>query len=110
MPTQVIPHDDRVLLKRVPAPTISKGGLHLPGGFREHFSRGEVVRTGPGAVLQGGERSVLNCKVGEIVIFMERGSIPMEFDGCEYVLVPEGAVLATLEETPDQDAGDPARN
>ena len=67
--------DDRVLVKQSEAEEKTAGGIVLPDSAKEKPQQGKVVATGPGKMLDSGERGALGVKKGDVVMELDRTSI-----------------------------------
>ncbi len=93
----VKPLDDRVLLKQCEAEEVTAGGIVLPDSAKEKPQRGKVVATGPGKLLDNGERGSLSVKKGDEVFYGKYVGTEIKIDGEEYVLIRESDILAVIE-------------
>ena len=57
------PLDDRVVVQPLDAEQTTAGGIVLPDSAQEKPQRGKVVATGPGRLLDSGERGELSVAV-----------------------------------------------
>lgn len=95
---KVKPLMDKVLIKRDNDSEKSKGGILLPGAAKERANTGTVVAVGPGKLLENGDRSKMQVKVGDSVIFPSYASNQTAKDGDdEYVFLNESEILGILE-------------
>ena len=60
------PIADKVVIKQVEAKTQTMGGVIIPDTTHEGTYQGEILAVGPGRVLENGERSEMQTKVGDI--------------------------------------------
>ena len=93
---KIKPLDDRILVKPGEAEEITPGGIVLPDTAREKPQRGKVVATGPGRLLDSGERGQIDVKVGDEVFYAKYAGTEVELDGREYVILKESDVLAVV--------------
>jgi chaperonin GroES len=93
----VKPLDDRVLLKQCEAEEVTAGGIVLPDSAKEKPQRGKVVATGPGKLLDNGERGSLSVKKGDEVFYGKYVGTEIKIDGEEYVLIRESDIMAVIE-------------
>jgi len=93
----VKPLDDRVLLKQCEAEETTAGGIVLPDTAKEKPQRGKVVATGPGKMLENGERGEMSLKKGMEVFYGKYVGTEIKIDGEEFVLIRENDVLAIIE-------------
>jgi chaperonin GroES len=92
---------------RVDSRITTDAGLHIPNkAMRPQPQIGWVTSAGDGRPLGGGERIAPEVKVGNRVAFHRRGRFtevvlsPTEV----YVVVPQGDIVAVLEEEPGDEA------
>ena len=91
------PLNDHVLIKPINGNEVSKAGIILPDTVdKEKPEKGEVVATGPGKLLENGQRAPMSVKVGDKVIFKKYS--PDELPGDEDLMViKEEDILAVIE-------------
>lgn len=90
------PLDDRVLVKQSEAETTTAGGIVLPDSAQEKPQRGKIVATGPGKLLDSGERATLSVKKGDEVIYSKYGGNEVEDGKDKYVILRESDILAVV--------------
>ena len=78
------------------AEQMTAGGIVLPDAAQEKPQRGKVIATGPGKLLDSGNRGELSVKVGDEVIFGKYGGSEVEVDGDEYKILRESDILAKI--------------
>jgi chaperonin GroES len=93
----VKPLDDRVLLQQCEAEEVTAGGIVLPDSAQEKPQRGKVVATGPGKLLDSGERGSLSVKKGDEVFYGKYVGTEIKIDGEEYVIIRESDIMAIVE-------------
>jgi chaperonin GroES len=93
----VKPLDDRVLVKQSEAEEKTAGGIVLPDTAKERPQRGKVISTGPGKLLDSGERGKMSLKKGDEVFYGKYSGTEIKIDGEEYVILRESDVLAVIE-------------
>ncbi len=67
------PLDDRVVVEASAAEEVTAGGIVLPDAAQEKPQRGVVISTGPGRLLDSGNRGDLSISVGDEVIYGKYG-------------------------------------
>lgn len=111
---------DRVLVKVEDGEQRSKVGLYLPPTAVDNqaVQGGEIVSTGPGLALpdlaeQGDEpwriggshreaRYVpMQAQVGDYALFFRKAAVEITFENEQYLVVPQGAILALVREPRD---------
>jgi chaperonin GroES len=93
----VKPLDDRVLVKQCEAEQMTAGGIVLPDSAQEKPQRGKVVATGPGKLLDSGQRGKLSVKKGDEIFYGKYAGTEIKIDGEEYVILRENDILAIVE-------------
>jgi chaperonin GroES len=95
--TKIQPLDDRVVVEVLDQEEKTAGGIFLPETAKEKPQQGKVVATGPGKMLDSGERATVNVKKGDIVIFAKYSGTDVEVDGKEYLIMRESDLLAVVD-------------
>ena len=91
------PLGDKLLVRRSEEEETTAGGIVLPGSAAEKPSQGEVLATGPGRVLDSGEKVEVPVSVGDIVVFGQyAGSNTIKVDGEELLILSESDLLGTV--------------
>jgi chaperonin GroES len=90
------PLDDRVVVEPLEAEEVTAGGIVLPDAAQEKPQRGKVIATGPGRLLDSGNRGELSVKVGDEVIYGKYGGSEVEVEGEEYKILRESDILAKV--------------
>ena len=93
---KIIPLGDRLLVKRIEAEEMTKGGIVLPDSAKEKPKEGKVVSVGKGKVTEGGKNIPLNVKEGECVLFSSYAGTEVKIDGEEYLILREEDVLGII--------------
>ncbi len=92
----VRPLADKVMIKRLEAEDVTKGGIVLPEAAKEKPRRGTVMAIGNGKLLENGKRSEFQVKVGDKVLFTSYGGTEIKIDGEEILIMDEADILAIL--------------
>jgi chaperonin GroES len=93
---KIRPLHDRLLVRRVEAQEVAKGGIIIPDTAKEKPQEGEVLAVGNGKVLDNGTRLALEVKVGDKVLFGKYTGSDVELDGEKVLVLREDEVLAVL--------------
>ncbi|KPP75441.1 hypothetical protein Z043_105310 [Scleropages formosus] len=88
-----LPMFDRVLVERLAAETVTKGGIMLPEKSQAKVLQATVVAIGPGAADKSGRLQPVSVKVGEKVLLPEYGGTKVTLDDKEYFLFRDGDIL-----------------
>lgn len=91
------PLGDKVLIKRVSAEETTAGGIVLPDTAQEKPKRGVVQSVGGGRLLDSGERSQLQVKKKDEVLFTSYAGTEVKVGGEEYLIMDESDILAIIE-------------
>ncbi|MCW6035649.1 co-chaperone GroES [Spirulina subsalsa FACHB-351] len=94
----VNPLGDRVFVKISPSEEKTAGGILLPDTAKEKPQVGEVVAVGPGKVDNNGNRTPLEVKVGDKVLYSKYAGTDIKLGGEDYVLLSEKDILASISE------------
>jgi len=91
------PLGDRVVVERIEAEEKTKGGIVLPDTAKEKPKEGKVIAVGEGRLLDNGQRSKPQIKVGDRVIFTSYAGSEVRVDDKELVVMREEDILAVIE-------------
>ena len=94
---KIRPLTDKILIKRMEAESMTKGGIVLPEAAKEKPQRGKVIAVGKGRMLENGECSEFQVKVGDAVLFSSYGGTEIKIDDQEMLIMEETDILAILE-------------
>jgi len=94
---KVKPLGERVLVKRIEAEEVKKGGIIIPDTAKEKPQQGEVVAVGPGKLDEKGKRTPMDVKKGDRILFGKYSGTEIEIDGEEYLIMQEDDILAIVE-------------
>ncbi len=100
---QIKPLYDRVVVRRLEAETVTKGGIVIPDKSAEKPTQGEVLAIGSGALRDNGEQRPLSVKVGDRVLFGQYAGTELKLNGETYLIVRESDILAVIEATQVQE-------
>jgi len=93
---KIRPLGEKVLIKRLEAEEMTRGGIVLPDSAKEKPRRGTILSVGDGKVLDDGSRAAFQVKKGDVVLFSSYGGTEIKVDGEEYMLMDESDILAIL--------------
>ena len=91
------PLGDKLLLKRLEAEEVTKGGIVLPDAAKEKPKEGKILSLGDGKLLDDGKRAPFQVKAGDRVIFSSYAGTEIKIEGEEYLILGEDDVLAVIE-------------
>jgi chaperonin GroES len=92
------PLNDKVLVKRLEAEEVTKGGIVLPDTAREKPKEGRIVALGDGKLLDDGKRAPFQVEKGDRILFSSYAGTDVKLDGEEYLILSEDDILAVVEE------------
>ncbi len=95
---KIRPIADRVVVKPASKEEVSKGGIIIPDTAKEKPQEGVIIAVGSGKLLDNGERSAMELKVGDKVLFAKYGGTEFKYDGDDLLVLRESDVLAVLPE------------
>ncbi len=93
---KVKPLEDRVLVKPLEPETKTSAGIYLPQSATEKPTQGKVVAVGPGKLNDDGERTELEVKKGDTVIYGKYSGTELDVDGEQHVMLRESELLAVV--------------
>ncbi len=91
------PLGDKVIIKRVEADEKTAGGIVLPDSAKEKPKRGVVQAIGNGRLLDSGERSTMQVKKNDEVLFTSYAGTEIKVSGDEYVIMDESDILGVVQ-------------
>ena len=91
------PLHDRVLIKRLDAGEEKRGGIIIPDTAKEKPQQGEVKAVGNGKLLETGQRTPVELKAGDRILFGKYSGSEIKVDGDEYLILREDEILGVLE-------------
>ncbi len=92
----VKPLEDRVLVKPIEKETMTESGLYLPESSKEKPIQGQVVATGPGKLLDNGNRASLSVKKGDRVVYGKYAGTEVEIKGDKHLILRETELLGVI--------------
>ncbi len=94
---KIRPLGEKVLVKRLDAETVTKGGIFLPDTAKEKPQQGTVLAVGDGKQLDDGSRAKHQVKKGDKVLFTSYAGTEIKIEGQELVLMDESDILAIMD-------------
>lgn len=94
------PMNDNLVIERMEAEDVTKGGIVLPDSAKKKPMKGKVLATGPGRWNQAGDKRIpLSVKTGDVVLFERYASnAEVEVDGKTVLVMSEGSIMGSLVE------------
>jgi chaperonin GroES len=93
-----LPIEDNVVLQKATETGQTAGGVIIPDTTQEGTLQGEIIAVGPGRNLENGDRTHMQCKVGDIVVYPKYGARELEIDNEDYLIIKEKELLTILEQ------------
>ena len=90
------PLGDRVIIKLIEAEEKTSSGIVLPGSAQEKPQEGKVIAVGNGLIRDNGQRTELEVKEGDRIIFSKYAGSELKYEGNEYLILRENDILAIL--------------
>ncbi len=94
---KIRPLGEKVLVKRLEAEDVTRGGIVLPDSAKEKPQRGTVLALGDGRMLKDGTRADFQVKKGDKVLFSSYGGTEVKVGTEEFLLMDETDILAILD-------------
>ena len=102
MTKELVPFNDRVIIKTIDEEEQMYGSIVVPDMGKKRPEMGEVIAVGPGRQSEFGHFIRVNAKVGDIVLIPKLHSIRVDFDGQEYLVTPDREILAVIKNIKDE--------
>jgi len=91
------PLGDRVVVKaKDDQEARTASGLVIPDTAKEKPQLGEVLAVGPGEINDQGERTPMDVKEGDTVVYSKYGGTEIKFEGQEYLILSSRDLLAII--------------
>ena len=102
MAKELIPFNDRVVIKPIDETEQMYGNIVVPDMGKDRPEMGTVVAVGPGRQSEFGQFIRVNAKVGDTVLIPKIGSLRVDFEGDEYFITPDKEILAIIKNTDNE--------
>lgn len=102
MSKELIPFNDRVIVRPIEEEEQMYGSIVVPDMGKERPEMGEVIAVGPGRMSDYGQFIRVNAKVGDIILIPKLQSIRVEFDNQEYFVTRDREILAVIKNIKDE--------
>jgi chaperonin GroES len=94
---KIRPLDDRVVVEPIEVEDKTSGGIFLPDSAKEKSQKGKIVATGPGKLLDSGNRSEMCVAAGDVVLYGKYSGTEVKVDGQDLLIMREGDLLARID-------------
>ncbi len=91
------PIGDKIIVEPEKEEEKTKSGIVLPDTAKEKPQKGKVIAVGPGKVLDNGQRSQMEVKVGDTVIYSKYAGTEVKIEDKEYLILSDRDILAIIE-------------
>ena len=91
---KIQPLADRVVLRALEEAEQMRGGLYIPDTAKEKPQEGEVVAVGPGKLDEDGDRTPMEVKAGDRVLYGKYSGTEVTVDDDEFLILRESDILA----------------
>ena len=89
---------DRVLVKPLNPETVTSSGIVIPDNAQEKPSKGTVIKTGKGRVLDNGTVVALEVKENDVVLYGKFAGQQIKIGSDEYVVLKEEDILGVIQQ------------
>jgi chaperonin GroES len=93
----VVPLNEKIVVKRLEAESTTVGGIVLPDSAKEKPKQGRVVSLGDGKLLDNGKRAAFQVREGDRVLFTSYAGNEVKIGNEEYLIMTEDDILAVVE-------------
>ncbi len=90
------PLGDRVLVQRLEAEEMKKGGIIIPDAAQEKPMEAKVIAVGTGKVLEDGTKVDFDVKKGDRVLIGKYSGTDIEVEDVEYLILSQDDILAII--------------
>ena len=94
---KLIPIEDRVLVKVLEGEEKTASGIIIPENAKEKPLEGEVIAVGNGRLLDSGERSKPDVKVGDRILISKYAGSEVKVNGQEHLILREDDILGVID-------------
>jgi chaperonin GroES len=93
---KIRPLHDRILVTRIEAKDVGRGGIIIPDTAKEKPQEGKVVAVGNGKMNDDGKRIAMDVEAGDRILFGKYSGSEVTVEDVEYIIMREEDVLAIL--------------
>ncbi|HET7531345.1 MAG TPA: co-chaperone GroES [Mycobacteriales bacterium] len=90
------PLEDRIVVQVLESEQTTASGIVIPDTAKEKPQEGKVLAVGPGR-FEDGQRSPMDVKEGDTVIFSKYGGTEVKYGADEYLILSARDVLAVVD-------------
>ena len=93
---KLTPLSDRVVVRRVDAEAVTKGGIFIPDSAAEKADQGTVLAVGPGKRTDAGVLFPAGVAEGDRILFGKFSGQSVKIDGEELLILKEEEILGVI--------------
>jgi chaperonin GroES len=90
------PLADRVVVRPMEEVEVKKGGIIIPDTAKEKPMQGEIIEVGPGKTNDDGNKSPMEVKKGDKVLYGKYSGTEVSIEGEEYLIMRESDIFAVI--------------
>ena len=90
------PLGDRVLVQRLEAAEMKKGGIIIPESAQEKPMEAKIIALGTGKVLEDGTKVEFEVKKGDRILIGKYSGTDIKLDDEEYLILSQDDILAIV--------------
>ena len=91
------PLADRVVVRPIEENETMKGGIIIPDTAKEKPMQGEIVEVGPGRTTDEGNKTPLEVKKGDKVLYGKYSGTEVSISGEDYLIMRESDIFAVIQ-------------
>jgi chaperonin GroES len=95
--SKIRPVGDRVVVRPAEKEEVTKSGIVIPDTVKEKPQEGTIIAIGSGKLNDKGDRTPLEVKEGDRVLFAKYGGTEFKFEGEDLLVLRESDILAILD-------------
>ena len=96
MASKIRPVGDRVVVKPAAKEEVTKSGIVIPDTAKEKPQEGTIIAVGAGKLNDKGDRTPLEVKEGDRVLFAKYGGTEFKYEDEDLLVLRESDILAVL--------------
>ena len=93
---KIKPLGDRLLVRRLEAEEVKKGGIIIPDSAKEKPMEAEVIEVGTGKTDDSGKKVPFEVKKGDRILIGKYSGTDVTIDDKEYLILREEDILAII--------------
>ena len=93
---KIKPLEDRIVIQVLESEQTTASGIVIPDTAKEKPQEGKVLAVGPGR-FEDGQRTPMDVKEGDTVIFSKYGGTEVKYGAEEYLILSARDVLAVVD-------------